>query len=67
MRYLPCPCKGLDPSKELAAKQVKFSVATVGKNRLGLAELCERFTNEQWLPDHIVARTTGFSWRGGAR
>ena len=33
---------------------MKFIVTTEGANRLGLAELCQRFTNEQWLPAHML-------------
>ena len=32
-----------------------FTVATEGSNRLRLAELCQRFANEQWLPAHANA------------
>ena len=34
---------------------MQFKVTTDGQNRLGLAELCERFANEQWLPAHVLA------------
>jgi hypothetical protein len=27
---------------------------TEGRNTLGLAELCERFANELWIPDHML-------------
>jgi hypothetical protein len=30
-------------------------VTTEGQNRLGLAELCEQFANDQWLPTHVLA------------
>ena len=31
-------------------KKMQFKVTTEGQNRLGLAELCESFAAEQWLP-----------------
>jgi len=34
---------------------MKFKVTTDEQNRLGLAELCERFANEQWLTAHMLA------------
>ena len=33
---------------------MQFKVTTEGQNRLGLAELCQRFANEQWLPAHVL-------------
>jgi hypothetical protein len=31
-----------------------FKVTTEGQNRLGLAELCERFANDQWLAGNML-------------
>ena len=32
----------------------RFSVTTEGRSVLGLAALCERFANEQWIPEHYL-------------
>ena len=33
---------------------MNFKVSTEGQDRLGLVELCQRFTAEQWLPAHML-------------
>jgi len=32
----------------------QIAVTTEGSDRLGLAELCERFANELWIPAHML-------------
>ena len=34
---------------------MRFSVTTTGRDPLGLAEVLERFANEQWVPVHYTA------------
>jgi hypothetical protein len=31
----------------------QFTVTSEGNNRLGLRELCQRFTGELWVPVHL--------------
>jgi hypothetical protein len=40
-----------DLGEEMAKR---FSVTNEGRNVLGLAELCERFANDQWIPAHTL-------------
>ena len=33
---------------------MRYTVTTDGRNSLGLAELCQRFANELWIPAHYL-------------
>ena len=32
----------------------RFTVTTEGANRLGLRELCQQFTEERWVAEHLT-------------